>query len=345
VLAVITALLLVAVILSTGAAKLKWDVIAPGDARQLNELIKVETKDPAHPVDTYTPNGRVLYTTVAIEERVNGFEALWAKVHNEYKLVKEVQLTGNLPPETVQRINQEDMDQSKVSAEVVALRRLGYPVVEKGDGAAIRDVDKSAKIISGKLRSADVIVAIDGHPVRLRDDVGREMAGHKAGDRVTLTIRHGDGTTVPVVVEVHLSNPPEQRPLIGVTIFTSHFGYDLPFDVQIDTGPVGGPSAGLAFTLGLLDVLTPGELTGGKEVAVTGTIDTDEKVGQIGGVAQKTVAARRKHAVAFLVPVGEEKEARKHAGKMKIIAVKDLSDALRALASLGGQPLPAASAR
>jgi len=123
-----------------------------------------------------------------------------------------------------------------------------------------------------------------------------------------------------------------------VNLGTKQHSFDLPFDVKIDTRGIGGPSAGLAFTLAIIDELTPGELTGGKNVAVTGTIDIDGTVGEVGGVVQKTAAVRNAGARLFLVPPGEFADASKHAGKnLKVVKVTTLADALKALADNGGE--------
>jgi PDZ domain-containing protein len=108
------------------------------------------------------------------------------------------------------------------------------------------------------------------------------------------------------------------------------------FNVDIDTGQVGGPSAGLAFALAVIDELTPGELTGGEVVAVTGTIEVDGTVGMVGGVEQKAVAAREQGAVLLPAPEGEGEEARRNAGDMEVREVAHIEDALRALAGVGG---------
>jgi PDZ domain-containing protein len=135
-------------------------------------------------------------------------------------------------------------------------------------------------------------------------------------------------------VDVTLGRKPgTDDALIGVLIQTR---VDLPVDVSIDSGDVGGPSAGLAWTLGLLDRLTPGSITGGKRVAVTGEILADGKVGQVGGVGQKAVAARNEGASLFIVPAPEAAEARQTAGSMKVVGVHDLDEALDALAAIGG---------
>jgi PDZ domain-containing protein len=122
-------------------------------------------------------------------------------------------------------------------------------------------------------------------------------------------------------------------------VFTRDLHYDLPFPVRIDTEDVGGPSAGLALTLGLLDLLTPGSLTGGETIATTGSIDPDGVVGEVGGVAQKAVAAERAGARLILVPEAEADDARRFAGDLEVVGVSTLDDALEALAGIGGNAL------
>ena len=119
----------------------------------------------------------------------------------------------------------------------------------------------------------------------------------------------------------------------------------LPFDVAISTADIGGPSAGLAFTLGLLDDLTEGNLMGRGRVAATGTMSPDETVGAIGALRQKAVAARDAGVTLFLVPSGQSAEelsaARSAAGRgVTIVPVATLQEALKALAANGGDPLP-----
>ena len=111
---------------------------------------------------------------------------------------------------------------------------------------------------------------------------------------------------------------------------------DLPFDVSIDSGTIGGPSAGLAFTLTLIDVVTPGELTGGNRVAVTGTISAAGQVGNVGGVAQKAAAAEAEGVSMFIVPIESVEAAESTTSDLRVVGVETLDDALAALADLGG---------
>jgi PDZ domain-containing protein len=138
------------------------------------------------------------------------------------------------------------------------------------------------------------------------------------------------------------SNPDQAgQPVFGVQVRT-WFEVDYPHQISIDTGQVGGPSAGLAFTLGLVDDLTPGDLTGGKSVAATGTIAPDGTVGPIGGLDHKVDAVRHAGVTLFLVPdsqtPAELAKARSRAeGKVDIVPVHTLEDALNAIAAHGGQ--------
>jgi PDZ domain-containing protein len=117
--------------------------------------------------------------------------------------------------------------------------------------------------------------------------------------------------------------------------------YTFPFDVNFDVGAIGGPSAGLALTLGILDLLSNGDLTGGHSVAATGTIGLDGTVGDVGDVAQKTIAVRRAGAQVFFVPADQLKDTEGQAGSMKVYPVKNLQQALDDLRDLGGHvPTP-----
>jgi PDZ domain-containing protein len=116
--------------------------------------------------------------------------------------------------------------------------------------------------------------------------------------------------------------------------------YQFPIAVSIDTQRVGGPSAGLAFTLAIIDELTPGNLTGGMEVAVTGTIEPDGSVGAVGGVEQKAITARTNHVSLMIVPKAEAADARREAGGVRVVGVSTLDQALSALRHAGGAAVP-----
>lgn len=302
--------------------QLPYDTLAPGSARAVNNVIEVE----GHP--SYPPQGKLFYTTVSVRERVNPYEALAGWIDPAVEVVPEQRVRGTVPPEEFRRMNVEAMADSKTTAQVLALRQLGF--TNLGRGAEV--VDVQADMPAGPvLKAGDVIVAIDGKTVGSSADAVAAIRARAPGD--TLQMRIERGTAPPFDAQAVLAAD-EGRPLLGVRLTTK---IKLPFEIKIDSGRVVGPSAGLAYGLELLDLLTPGELTGGTSVAVTGELLSDGSVGPIGGVAQKAVAVKRAGIKVFLVPKENEAEARAHAGKgLEIRGVANFDEALKALGSLDG---------
>ena len=302
--------------------QLPYDTLAPGSARAVNSVIEVE----GHP--SYPPQGKVFYTTVAVRERVNPYEALAGWIDPAVEVIPETKVRGHVPPEEFRRMNAEAMADSKTTAQVLALRKVGF--TNLGVGAEV--VDVQADMPAGPLlKAGDVIVAIDGKKVESSGDAVAAIRARAPGD--TLRMRVERGTAAPFDAEAVLAAD-QGRPLLGVRLSTK---IRLPFEINIDSGRIVGPSAGLAYALELLDLLTPGELTGGSSVAVTGELLSDGSVGPIGGIAQKAVTVKRAGIKVFLVPKENEAEARAHAGKgLEIRGVANFDEALRALGSLEG---------
>jgi PDZ domain-containing protein len=278
---------------------------------------------------TYPPTGKVYYVTVAVRERVNPYEAVAGWLDPSVDVIPETQVRGTIPPDQYQRENVEAMADSKTTAEVLALRQVG--ITDLGAGAEVVDVTAGLPA-AAVLKPNDVIVAVNGKAVTTSSDAVTDIQAHAPGDHLAMQIRRDDGP--PTDVEAVLGQGDPGKPLLGVRLTTK---IKLPFDIKIDSGNIVGPSAGLAYGLELLDLLTPGELTGGSSVAATGELLTDGTVGPIGGIAQKTVTVRRAGAKVFLVPKENEAEARAHAGsKLQIRGVSSFDDALKALGSLDG---------
>jgi Lon-like protease len=226
----------------------------------------------------------------------------------------------------------EDMRRSQVIAGAVAERAAGLKVVVRPVGARIGFVQQGLPAF-GKLRPGDVVVAIDGRPVRTLSDVHIRMGAHQAGDEVAFTVRRGKQTLVEHMKTVAGGTGAERRPVVGVELEPA-LDIHLPVPVRIDAGNVGGPSAGVAFALQVLEELGHDVLHGHK-IAATGEINPDGSIGPIGGVKQKTIGAREAHVDAFLVPAGENAaEARKHADGLTIVPVKTFPQALRALTTI-----------
>ena len=223
------------------------------------------------------------------------------------------------------------MDRSEEVAAAVALRELGYDVDAKPEGALVVAVAPDAPA-AGKLQPTEVIVAVDGKPVQTPNDLRRLIASTKPGDTVRLRVRAGGATRVVEVGTVESQDEPG-RPIVGIQV-EQFANIKLPINVDIDLGGVGGPSAGLAFALDVVEELR-GDVDRGLRVAVTGELELDGSVAPIGGIKQKVIGARRSGADVFVVPAGDNAvEARRHAGDLRIIPVESFGQALRALATL-----------
>ena len=224
------------------------------------------------------------------------------------------------------------MKVSQAVASVVALRQLGYHVPIRPDGVRVVAVT-SGSHAAGLVRPGDVIVAADGKPVRTRTDLAAALSRHKPGDVVSLVIRRG-GRKSTVSVRTTSDRQDPKRPIIGVLPIQA-LHVQLPFPIKFNLRKVGGPSAGLAFALELLEQKGR-DVDRGYKVAATGEIELNGSVTRIGGIKQKTIGARKSHVDVFLVPVDGDnaKDAKRYAHGLKIIPVKTFQQALRALATL-----------
>ncbi len=304
-------------------------VLSPGSATPVDDVVVIDG------AQTFEPTGDVLYLTVSVSRRASPLQLLWGWLGGDNEVIPEEDYLGGRSRSEQRQVGQAAMVESQEVATLVALETLGYDVPVTGDGAEILAVEEGLPA-DGVLEVGDVIVAVDGQPVTLATDAGELIRDREPGDEAELTIER-DGQQQVVTVETTARE--DGLPLIGVTLQTRDFDIDFPIQVDIDTGEVGGPSAGLAFTLTIIDELTEGELTGGETVAVTGTISSDGSVGDVGGVAQKAAAAREADAVLMIVPEGEAADAVPHAGDMQVVGVENLDDALAALESIGGDPV------
>lgn len=315
--------------------RLPYRVFSPGDATPVQDVVEVEG------ARTYPHRGELLFLTVAVSRgRPNLWRLLQAELDDDSQVIGEDDYLGGQSPQRVRRLNEAAMDESQLAAKVAALEKLGYTVTATGAGAEVRAVLPDSPA-DRKLEQGDVITAIDGRPVRLRDQVGEIVRSEPAGTTFTFTVtRGGETRTVDITTEEAPSGELRGQPYVGIQAVTKDLKVDFPVEVSINTPDVSGPSAGLAFTLAIIDEMSPGDLTGGKKVAVTGTIEPGGRVGDVGGVRQKTAAAIDAGAELFLVPRAELRPARERAGgKLKVVPVDDLDDALRVLERNGGAPL------
>jgi PDZ domain-containing protein len=219
------------------------------------------------------------------------------------------------------------MSQSQKIAAAVALRYLGYHVTARPNGVEVTLVYPDAPA-NGKLEVGDVIVEANGKKVATTDDLRKGMEGVKPGDSVTFGVRRSGGVRD---VELGTQADPQdaKRAIVGVQVEQSA-DIKLPLAVKINAGQIGGPSAGLAFALDIVDELGD-ELDHDRRIVVTGALDLDGRVVEIGGIEQKTVAAKDAHADLFLVPDANAAPARRYGGSLRIVPVSTFREALSIL--------------
>ena len=208
------------------------------------------------------------------------------------------------------------------------------PAGDRG-GAYIADIVVGGAA-EGTIVAGDRVVGVDGSAIANFDELGAALAQRRAGEVITIELlRDSDGVEELVVVDIALGVRVLERAGISRAA-TQLRDAELPIDVQFTTDDIGGPSAGLAFTLTVLDVLTEGDLTGGADIVVTGSIDRAGNIGPIGGVHQKAFAARDAGADIFLVPDANFEEADAAVDDLRIEPVATLDDALEIIGEFGG---------
>jgi Lon-like protease len=319
----IIALLIAVIVLLTRTSN--EYLLVPDPAHPLAQLVDVPGAKPGN------AHGGIYYVDV-FERKASLLERLFPGLREGSSLVQHDVLT---PPGVTdqQRLQADkfDMQLSQQIASAVALRAAGYRVAIEQKGVRVALVYAQTHA-AGKLAPGDVIVAADGKKVRSSLDLHDILARYKIGQVVSLTFLR-DGKVHHVRVATSADPFDNTRAIVG---FQPQPALQLrtPFRIKFDLGDVGGPSAGLAFALQILEERGR-DVDHGYKVAATGVINPDGSVGEVGGVEQKTYGARKAHVDVFLVPAGDNyREARKYAHGLRVIPVKTFQQALRALATL-----------
>lgn len=332
---------LVVALIVLAAMPVPYMVLSPGDARAVEPLITITPAEDGLEIHEEQPAEDLLFLTVSVR-RPAGIEVLARLLDDTSEVVPEDVLTGGQSREENREYNQALMTDSKDQATKVALERLGYEVPTVATGATITDMDPTFPIAE-VAHPLDTVVEADGTAISSADDLVAAIDGHQPGDPVELKLEpraEGEARTVEVEMGANPDDPDDA--MLGVSL-VDRPEFEFPIDVSIDSGKVGGPSAGLAFTLAIIDRLSPGDLTGDEKVAVTGTIRLDGSIGQVGGVPQKTEAAVDAGATLFLVPPEEYDVAVEAArGRIDVHEARTLEQALSILEDAGGDPVPPA---
>ncbi|MCQ8833405.1 YlbL family protein [Streptomyces malaysiensis] len=291
-----------------------------------------------------TAGGHLNMTTVRVtgsEYRMNLVEAVYGWLaHDDVVVPHSTLYPDDKTPDQVDQQNAEEFTQSQESAKVAALRALKKPVTAH---VIVGAVQKGAPA-QGRLHAGDVIKSVDGTAVREPDDVAKLVTKHKPGQKVVFSVvpakdvaaaeKRGKQPTGEerVTITTTKADKGPSRAIVGIQ---AGIDYTFPFRIDIKLADVGGPSAGLMFALGIVDRLSPGDLTGGKFIAGTGTIDDKGTVGPIGGIEMKTIGARDAGARYFLTPKENCAAAAKDVPSgLRLVKVHTIDDALTALEKL-----------
>jgi Lon-like protease len=321
--------LLVAFIIGAAFVPLPYYLFRPGAVRDTEPLIAVEG------ARVYPSDGSIGYTTVSLRQAtLLGLAQGW--FDDDVDIVDRDRVLQGRDVNENREVNLQMMSDSKQVATQVALERLGFDV-DLTVGQVVVEVLPGTPA-EGTFEIGDVITAIDGEAFDDAQDLSRILGDDAPGTTITATVQPATGAA-DEAVELALAPSPDDpaRGVMGVRVMDVVLDYEFPIDVEIDTGDVGGPSAGLAFTLALIDDLTPGDLTGGADVAVTGTIAGDGTVGPVGGTGQKAAAVREEGMELFLVPSADYQDAVDRAGDdLEVVAVDTVDEALAALGEQGG---------
>lgn len=275
-------------------------------------------------------DGQLRMVTVSVRDRPDLLTALRGWFEGGIAVVprEEVYPPGK-SQEEIDEQNVAEFTQSQDFAEAAALKELGCP-----QRVVVARVDADSPS-HGKLAGGDAITAVNGTPVSNIDELTGELDALKPGDEVTVDyLRDGASATATVTA----AGDPGDGAKLGIVISDERVA---PFDVSVSLADIGGPSAGMMFALGIIEKVGGGDLTGGRPIAGTGTIDPDGQVGQIGGISEKMIGAQRDGATAFLVPERNCADATRTAPDgLRLIRVETLHGALEALHQLrdGGDP-------
>jgi PDZ domain-containing protein len=281
--------------------------------------------------DVHPTTGHLNMTTVSQRDNLTLGQALTLWVSGREQLVpRDLVYPPDKSKDEIDESNNQEFKRSEDSAEYAALGYLKYaPAVTaetvSKDGAS-----------AGKLKEGDAIDAVNGTPVTDLEQFQGLMAKTKPGDEVVLDFRRKNAA--PGVTTVKLGSAPDKdQGVLGIGVVEAPWA---PFTINFNLANIGGPSAGLVFSLAVIDKLTTGDLSGDRFVAGTGTINSDGKIGSIGGITHKILAAHEAGATVFLVPADNCDEAKSaHQDGIDLVKVNKLGDAVEALKALsaGGE--------
>ena len=292
-----------------------WNTLGTDHGKQLIAISGGTTSNSA---------GQLRMVTVGVEDQISLWQAIQGWLSPSDAVVpREVIYPPDQTRQQVDEQNQQDFKASQSSAETAALRELGFPV------QVLVQAVTAGQPAEGHLQVGDLITSVDGQGVSSAANLTSLIRAKPVGTALTIGYSRSGK---PATTSITSGKASDGSPRIGIQVEQKQ---PNPYQIQFSLDDVGGPSAGLMFSLGIVDKLTPEDLTGGQTIAGTGTIDDDGNVGAIGGIAQKMRGAKRDGATVFLSPEDNCAEAVANAVPgLELVKVSTLEDALHALQTL-----------
>lgn len=330
-----SAVLLLVLVVLGATLRVPYVVLGPGPT--FNTLGVDDEGNPIIAIDGREPNrttGHLNLTTVSVRSQdVTVFEAIKGWLAGDRVVVpRETVYPPGRSTEEVDKANTQDFVNSQDAAETAAFCALGYPA-----GLGIRSIADGSQA-AGILEVGDVLVSVGGNAVSDVDSLSAVLAKTQPGQTIDVAIQRA-GVESSVQVTLVPASDGGAGGRLGITVST---GCHAPFDVDLGlANSIGGPSAGLMFALGIIDMVGDVDLTGGDFIAGTGTISAAGDVGPIGGIPLKMIAAKRAGATVFLAPAGNCGEVRGNTPDgLTVIKVQTLKGALEDLEDIQtGQPI------
>ena len=281
--------------------------------------------------ENYSFDGNLYQLTVRRDE-ANIYVYLWSLLNSSYDLYpREVILPDGVTPQELSEISIQNMRTSENVAIAVALKNIGYEIESKGDGVAVVGLLEDSPV-KDKLKKGDLINSINNTDIYSATEFISTLRTYSIGETVSIgLLREIDGIKKQIYIKTTLIEHVEYEgePMVGFLATTVNERFDFPFEIDIKTGNVGGPSAGLMMALNVYNNLIPEDITNSKIIAGTGTIEIDGSVGPVGGIKQKIIAAKKAGAELILVPVANFEEAQPfETDKTAIVAVDSFDEAL-----------------
>ena len=282
----------------------------------------------------YDFDGNLFQLTVRRDE-ASALIYLWAYVDNSFDLYpREVILPKGVTPKELSEISIQNMKTSENVAIAVALKNLNYDIDSKGDGVLVVGILDDSPV-KDKLLKGDLLTTINGEQIFSASEFIATLRKYDIGETVTIGLtRDIDGIDTEISISTELIEHIEydNEPMVGFLATTVNERFDFPFEIDIKTGNVGGPSAGLMMALNVYNNLIPNDITNSLIVAGTGTIEIDGSVGPVGGIRQKVIAAKRAGSELILVPTANYEEASPlSTDDTAIVAVDSFEEALKVI--------------